>query len=44
LYDLDVDTSRASAASCAEQIRAFMAQHQPTAFATLRERPVESIP
>ena len=44
LYDLEVDTSQASAATCAEQIHAFMAQHQPTAFAALRERPIASIP
>lgn len=44
LYDLEVDTSQASATACAEQIRAFMAQHQPTTFAALRERPIESIP
>ena len=44
VYDLEVDTSQASAATCAEQIHAFMAQYRPTAFAALRERPIESIP
>ena len=44
LYDLEVDTSQASAAVCAEQIRAFMSRQQPGAFAALRERPIASIP
>lgn len=44
LYDVEVYTSQASAEACAEQIRAFMASHEPSAFAALRQRPAASLP
>lgn len=44
LYDVQVDTTHTSPEACAEQIRAFMALHTPTAFAALRQLPLRSIP
>lgn len=44
MYDIEVDTSLASAEVCAERIRAFLAECQPLAFELLRQRPVETIP
>jgi chloramphenicol 3-O phosphotransferase len=44
LYDVEVDTTRTSPEVCAEQIRAFVSSHDPTAFARLRQMPHQSIP
>lgn len=44
LYDVEVDTTRTSPEVCAEQIRAFVSSHDPTAFARLRQMPRQSIP
>lgn len=44
LYDVEVDTTRTSPEVCAEQIRAFVSSHTPTAFARLRQLPRQSIP
>ena len=44
LYDLEVDTTHTSPEVCAEQIRAFVGSHEPTAFARLRQMPRHSIP
>ncbi|HEX8036841.1 MAG TPA: hypothetical protein VF510_23490 [Ktedonobacterales bacterium] len=44
LYDLEVDTTLTSPEVCAEQIRAFVGSHAPTAFAHLRQMPRQFIP
>jgi chloramphenicol 3-O phosphotransferase len=44
LYDVEVDTTRTSPEVCAEQIRAFVSSHAPTAFVRLRQLPRQSIP
>lgn len=44
LYDVEVDTTRTSPEVCAEQIRAFVSSHDPTAFARLSQMPRQSIP
>lgn len=44
LYDVEVDTTCTSPEVCAEQIRAFVSSHDPTAFARLRQLPRQSIP
>lgn len=44
LYDIEVDTTFTSSEVCAEQIRAFVGNHAPMAFARLRQMPYQSIP
>ncbi len=44
LYDIEVDTTDASAQACAERILAHLASHPPLAFERLRQRPRQSIP
>jgi len=44
LYDIEVDTTAASPQACAEQIRAFIDNHPPSAFARIRVWSPESIP
>jgi chloramphenicol 3-O phosphotransferase len=44
VYDVEVDTTHMSPEGCAEQIRAFLGSHGPTAFDRLRQMPRQSIP
>jgi|GEM_PF-3541636 len=36
IYDIEVDTSRASAPECAQQMMVYLSQHEPNAFEQLR--------
>jgi chloramphenicol 3-O phosphotransferase len=36
IYDIEVDTSQASAHACAEQVMTYLSRHEPNAFSQLR--------